>query len=69
MVVPKIIGYWKRAEVSRDKSQKFNCSACGGVVYSAPTGSKKRAATVCDYPYCPYCLREMRSSAETEGKA
>jgi hypothetical protein len=69
MTVPATIGYWKRAETGRTKSQKFSCSICGGPVYSAPAGSKKQAATVCDYPYCPYCLHEMRSSAEMEGKA
>ena len=68
MVVPQVAGFWKRAEEGRTKSQKFSCSVCGGIVFAAPVGQKHKR-TVCDYPYCPYCLHEMRSSEEAEEKA
>ena len=68
MIVPATIGYWLRAETGRTKSQKFSCSVCGGIVFAAPVGQKHKR-TVCDYPYCPYCLHDMRSSEEAEEKA
>lgn len=48
---------WKR-DSSRKKSQRYICTACGGVVYSGPAG-RGNDETVCNYPYCPHCLAEM----------
>ena len=54
---------------SSDRSWRFYCSACGGVVYwPQATRGMNRKKRRCVYPSCPYCLERMETGAETAEK-
>lgn len=46
---------WVRLDEA-DRSMKFHCSGCGGMVYwPQPTRGPKPRPVRCPYPRCPWC--------------
>ena len=60
----KVMALWGTLDVN-DRSWRFYCSACGGVVYwpQAHRG-KDRKVRKCGYTFCPWCQARMSGTTE-----
>ena len=54
------VGAWESIDYN-DRGWRFFCPYCDGEVYwpQATRGDKSKIR-ICPYPYCPWCLKDMK---------